>query len=336
MPRTPSLSSQTAALAAVLLASSAWAVPAPEALLKSALDDPAIPYQGRVMVTQWYGKQTRAEEMRVHFAPPSSVRREFLNPDGTVARVSVSDGDTERVARGGKIIVGDAVRSYEKIMPPDREREILLANYELISSTADKVAGRPVWLLILRPKIAGKAWQSMTLDQETRVVLRVKRYLPKRPFASQASFTTFEPGKTQDASLFRIEDSTLAVIAAHGLEPDFMTLEQLAQKTGRASRLPAELPGGFVFESADAFKVGKGSVAHARYTDGLTVLSIFETERPVHLPKSGAMAPSSAFPGALRASRAGKVLNWRAGDRHYTLMADLSRELLAEIARALK
>lgn len=226
------------------------------------------------MVTQWYGNQTRAEEMRVHFAPPASVRREFLNPDGTVARVSVSDGDTERLVRGGKIVVGDAVRSYEKVMPPEREKELLLANYELTSSTADKIAGRPVWLLVLRPKISGKAWQSMTLDQETRVVLRVKRYLPKRPFASQASFTTFEPSKPQESSLFQLEDSKAPTISAHGMEPDFMTLEQLAQKTGRASRLPAELPGGFVFESADAFKVGKGSVAHARYTDGLTVLSL--------------------------------------------------------------
>ncbi len=336
MRRTPSSNNATAALAAVLWASSAWALPAPEELLRSALADPAIPYQGRVMVTQWYGKQTHAEEMRVHFAPPSSVRREFLKPDGAVERVSVSDGDTERVARGGKIVFGDAVRSYEKVMPPDRERAILLANYELLSSTADKIAGRPVWLLILRPKIEGKAWQSMTFDQETRVVLRVKRYLPQRPFASQASFTTFEPGKAQDQALFRLDDSTAAVVAAHGMEPDFLTLDQLAQKTGRASRLPAELPGGFVFESADSFKVGKGNVAHARYTDGLTVLSIFETERPVRLPKSGSLGVSSAFHGALRASRAGKVLNWRGGDRHYTLMADLSRELLAEIARALK
>ena len=325
-----------ASAAVALLALGARALPAGEDLLQSALASPAIAYQGKVMVTQWYGRQTRAEEMRVHFVPPDNVRREFLSPDGSVARVSVSDGERETVSRGGRAVVGDAIRSYEKVMPPEREREVLLSNYDLVVGTADKVAGRPVWLLTLKPKIEGKAWQSMALDQETRIVLRVKRYLPRRSFASQASFTSFEPNKPQAEELFRLGETTSSAVAAPSLAPDFMTLEQLAKETGRASRLPRVLPGGFVFESADSFKAGRNRVAHARYTDGLTALSIFETERPVRIPKSGMMATSAGFPGTLSASRAGKVLRLRAGDRHYTLMGDVSRELLADVARALK
>ena len=336
MPRNRTFSKLAAAIAAALLAVPVAAMPAAEELLHSALASPTIPYQGKVMVMQWYGKQTRAEEMRVHFAPPDNIRREYLTPDGTVSRITVSDGEHETVSRGGKVVVGDAVRSYEKVMPPEREREILLSNYDLLVSTADKVAGRPVWLLTLKPKIEGKAWQSMALDQETKVVLRVKRYLPRRAFASQASFTTFETNKPQDESLFHLGATTSAAIAAPSLAPDFMTLEQLAKETGRASRLPQALPGGFVFESADAFKAGSSRVAHARYTDGLTVLSVFETDRPVRIPKAGVMTTSAGFPGALSASRAGKILKLQSGDRHYTLMGDLSRELLADAARALK
>lgn len=334
MRPSPTSSRAAAALAALLLGVPALAAPSAEELLQSALASPSIPYQGKVMVTQWYGKQTHAEEMRVHFAPPAKIRREYLTPDGRVSRVSVSDGEFEQVSRGDKSVVGDAVRSYEKVMTPEREREVLLSNYELIIGTADKVAGRPVWLLTLKPKLEGKAWQSMALDQDTKVVLRVKRYLPRRSFASQASFTSFEPNKPQAEDLFALAASTAS--AAPALTPDFMTLEQLAKETGRPSRLPQALPGGFVFESADVIKAGRGRAAHVRYTDGLTVLSIFETERPVKLPKSGMIAVSAGFPGALSASRAGKVLKLKAGDRHYTLMADVARELLAEVARALK
>ena len=193
-----------------------------------------------------------------------------------------------------------------------------------------------MWLLTLKPKIEGKAWQSMAVDQDTKIVLRVKRYLPRRSFASQASFTSFEPGKAQDPTLFLPGGSTSTTVAAPSLTPDFMTLEQLAKETGRASRLPRTLSGGFVFESADVFKAGKNRVAHARYTDGLTVLSIFETERPVKLPKSGLIETNVGFPGALSASRAGKILKLKSGDRHYTLIGDLSHELLADVARALK
>ena len=311
-------------------------MPAADELLQSALATPAIQYQGKVMVTQWSGKQTRAEEMRVHFVPPDNIRREFLAPDGRVARVSVSDGEFESVSRDGKVVVGDAVRSYEKVMTPERERELLLSNYELQVSTSDKVAGRPVWLLTLKPKLTGKVWQSMAVDQETKIVLRVKRYLPRRSSASQAYFTSFEPGKVQDPSLFHLGGSTTTAIAASALAPDFMTLEQLAKETGRDPRLPKSLPGGFIFESADVIKAGRGRAAHARYTDGLTVLSIFETDRPVALPKSGMIETGSGFPGALSASRGGKVLNLDTGGRHYTLMGDLSKELLGDVARALK
>lgn len=288
------------------------------------------------MVTQWYGKQTRAEEMRVYFSPPGRVRREFLAPDGSVSRVSVSDGERESVSRGGKVFIGDAIHSYEKVMTPEREREVLESNYDLLVATADKVAGRPVWLLTLRPKIKGKAWQAMSLDRETKVVLRVKRFLPRRAFANQATFTSFEPGKAPDESLFDLVAATAAPAASSPLTPDFLTLEQLAAETGRASRLPRTLPGGFVFESAGAFKAGRSPVAHARYTDGLTVISVFETERPVRLPKAGRLETAASFPGVLNASRAGKVLRLKAGGRHYTLMGDVSRELLGEAARALK
>lgn len=339
MPASPISSKGRAAAFAGLLpllfpSCAAAAIPAAEELLQSALTSPAIPYQGKVMVTQWYGKQTRAEELRVHFAPPDNVRREFLTPDGAVSRVSISDGEREAVTRGGRTVVGDAVRSYEKVMPLERERELLLTNYELSVATAEKVAGRPTWLLTLKPKIDGKAWQTMALDQETRIVLRVKRYRPRRFSARQASFTSFEPNKPQDEAMFRIQAATAS--AAASLAPDFMTLEQLAKETGRTSRLPQTLPAGFVFESADALKAGGSRVAHARYTDGLTVLSVFETGRPVRLPKSGLAAAGPGIPGSLSVSREGRVLNLKAGDRYYVLMGDLSHELLADVARALK
>jgi outer membrane lipoprotein-sorting protein len=290
------------------------------------------------MVTQWYGKQTRAEEMRVYVHAPDKIRREFLTPDGTVARVSISDGDLESVhlSRAGKTVIGDAVRSYEKVLPEQLERELLLSNYELSSSTGESVAGRPTWRLTLKPKTEGKAWQAFWLDHETKIVLRSKRYLPKRSFASQAQFTSFEPRKPQPASLFDVGSSSSGAIAARNLAPDFLTLEQLNQAVGEQSGLPKTLAGGFVFESADVFPIGKSKVRHARYTDGLTVISLFITDRPVKLPKGGILpAGTSRLPGALRASRAGKLIHWQVGKRHYTMMGDVSRELFGDIAKSL-
>jgi outer membrane lipoprotein-sorting protein len=339
MPRIPSSSRLAAAIVlASVPAAYAAAAPDPVTLLDATLAPPSVAYQGHVTVTQWYGKQTRSEEMRVFVSPPDKIRREFLSPDGSVTRVSVSDGDEESVflVRAGKTIVGDAVRSYEKVLPPDMERDTLLSNYELSSSTADDVAGRPTWRLTMKPKMEGKPWQVLWVDQGTKVVLRSRRYIPKRSSASRAQFDSFDLRKPQDDALFQVAETTSEVIEARGLAPRFLTLAQLGEVSGVKSRLPESLPGGFVFESADVLPVHDRKVLHARYTDGLIVISLFQTDRRVKIPKGGIISSGGAsLPGPLRASSAGKLIQWGGGRRYYTLMGDVSRELIAEIVKSL-
>ena len=73
------------------------------------------------------------------------------------------------------------------------------------------------------------------------------------------------------------------------MTPDFLSIDEMEKATGRETELPAELPGGFAFESADYFDVGKDMVRHLRFTDGLAVLSVFLTDKPVRLPRGSAM-----------------------------------------------
>ena len=119
-----------------------------------------------------------------------------------------------------------------------------------------------------------------------------------------------------------------------------MSLSDLGKATGKEVPFPSALPAGFAFESADFFHVNRSLVRHARYTDGLAVVSLFATERPVRLPKGGtfSVAAPSSRKGAksLRLSSAGRVLSWKRGRLHYTLMGDLSRELMESIASRLK
>jgi negative regulator of sigma E activity len=310
--------------------------PPVETLLDWSLEGPTSAYRGRMMFTQWFGKQARAEDVEVYHEG-DRVRREFLAPDGTPARVIVSDGERQEVhlVKKGKVLRGDAVKSYEKLMPPERERELLLKNYRLTASGPQDVAGRACWILEIAPLVAGKPEQRLWIDQDTHVVLENKRLLPGRAFAAMVRYTRFTPAADLDDSLFELDDTTAAK-AGKGLEPDFMTLEQLNAETGKHASLPAELPAGFVFESADFFTVNKSTVSHARYTDGLSVLSVFLTDKPVRLPK-GAPAPQSGLPGAsLRLSSAGRLLQFRRGRAHYTLVGDVSKELLQRIAKALQ
>jgi len=326
------------ALAAVLPARAG--APAADKLLDKVLAPPDLTYSGRTMVTQWFGKQARAEEVDVLIATGGRARRRFLAPDGRVLRVVVSDGETEQVyvPRLHKIYAGDAARTYEKIMPAEKERDLLVENYDLAVSGPETVAGRPTWILQLTPKTPGKPSQRLWVDQQTGVVLENKRFLPERSFAAMSRFVTFQPGAAAAQDDFKVVDASASVMHPAGLEPAFLSLEELNAATGRAANFPEKLPGGFHFESADYMTVGRHSVREIRYTDGLAIVSIFLTDRPVQLPKQGTTFVSTPAQGmsALRLSASGKVLNWRRGREYFTAMGDVSRELLLAISGSFK
>ena len=321
-----------AVLAFLPTAGWAAAVPDPGELLDAALSAPARSYQGRLMVTQWSGRQTRAEDVRIFYSPANRYRWEFLRPDGSVSRIAISDGAREQIMllREGKTLSGESERGATKLMFPEKEKELLLQNYRLSVSGPDKIAGRAAWVLELDPLDPGKPHQQLWFDQETRVILAIKRYLPKKHFATLSRFTHFEPKPSLPETLFALKADSAAVVDT---TPDFLSIEELEKATGRRTDLAEELPGGFAFESADFFEVGKDIVRHLRYTDGLAVVSIFLTDRPVHLPADGTTGPSRLSPpGSLRLSSTGKVLAFKRGRQHYTLMSDVSRELLERIA----
>lgn len=343
MPRTRKATSPRWTLALLLAAASSAAQtpPDPRQLLDDALS-PEVSFKGRMMVTHWFGKQTSAEEVEVYHGPANLYRREFLSPDGAVTRVQVSDGDVEEnfSVKHNKVVSGDAVKSYEKIMKPEREMQLLLENYELsVSTKTDEVAGRKAWVLELKPKVAGKPWQKLWIDQQHGLILENKRYLPKRHYAVLSRYSRIEVDDSLDPKLFELSLSSSAVAGtAHGLEPDFMTLDELKKASGKSVSFPPALPDGFVFESSDFFPWGAQTILHARYTDGLAVLSLFQTDKPVRLPKgaTAAVAPPPAKGSSIRLAAVGRVLSWKRGKQYFTLMGDVSSDLLQKVSASLK
>ncbi len=313
----------------------AGALPDAQPLLDAALSAPDRPYQGHLTVTQWSGRQTHAEEVEVYYSPTNRYRWEFLAPDGSVTRSIVSDGanETTWLAHPGKAVTGEAVRTATKLMMPERERELLLKNYRLSVTGPDSVAGRKAWVLVLRPLVAGKPHQLLWIDTETQIILSIKRFLPGMQFATIARFTHFKLNPSLSDVTFKLSiDSSVPVTG--DMTPDFLSIDELEKTTGRETDLPDMLPGGFAFESADYFEVGKEMVRHLRFTHGLAVLSIFLTDKPVNLPRGGMSRPAPPLspPGALRLASTGKVYAFQHDRQYYTLMSDVSRDLLEHIA----
>ena len=325
-----------------VLALPLWAqFPDAETLLLESLRSPSISYEGEVKVTRVFGGKTRVETAHVLFRSPQWSRWEFRSPEGRASRIVVSDGNEQKVllVRRGVLIKGGAVKSVFKEINEEQEFALLRKNYSFKVAGQETVAERPVWVLEVTPRASGKLSQRLWIDQETRAVLGNQRFGRQDPFRVESRFVRFQPRASVDPGRFRLEISPEMRVMEPPVDPDFLPLDQLNRRGEKMAQFPSELPGGYVFESGNIFKLRGQGVRHLRYTDGLSVVSLFETDRPVRLPKGHSMR--RFFESAMRrqplfSSSAGPVLQWKMGGHHYTLMGDCSKELLQEMSEKIR
>ena len=311
-------------LAIVTPAAAAPAAPDPVQLLDQAYAGPARPYEGRVILTRWSADRSTSEEANVFFSPPSRYRLEFLSPDGSVNRVVVGDGQRQEIelVKEGRSFTGtsdDALTPRQR----DDERRLLLANYKVSFGGAENVMGRPTWIVDLTPAVAGKPAQRMWIDRETRAVLATRRTLASEKTGASSRFTQFETKSTLPASLF-------AGVAAPAIEKSKSDRKaETTQVSAARPTDPARLLGGFALRDADLFDVKGATVRHLRYTDGLIPISLFVTRAPVD---SAGIAPASAESPQNLLSTPVQVNQWKDHGNHYTLVGEVSPELLKQMS----
>lgn len=312
-----------------VMAASASAAMNAEAVLKKALDGPTVPYAGEVTITHWSGRAAHAEEARVYVASPDRYRYEFLTPTGDVNRVVVGTEGFEYVLipDHDKILHGHAAHGTEMKRPSDKTFALLSANYRTSPPEEDEVAGRNVLMVELTPTVDGKPSERLWLDPETGVVLALRRYGPKTSDAAALRFVRFEPNAEFDSDFFDIETTTESVVKDHGLRETNKSLEDLEKKGGP---YPATLLYGFVFTGGGRFRVQGETVTQLTYSDGLTVVSIFETALPVRAGDAAESENHSASEGltALPLHFPTQVVHGRRGKSFFTVMGDGNEALL--------
>ena len=299
-------------------------MPDPEILLRRLLNNTGSPFQGVVVMTHWSGAHTQSEEARIVVAGPQRYRCEFLTPAGQIQRVVVSNGGREMVylPTRRRIFSGASIGAGPQ--PPRGDMDLLERNYEIRSVGTALVAGRPTWKVRLVPRAEGKPHQFLWIDQATGALLEIRRFLPDRPYAASVRYTEYVPAPQNQKQLFELTDADLPIPEEHGLSPQFRSFEEM----GSEGQVPAELPYGFVFESGNRFTAQGHPVTQYCYTDGLALLSLFQTPVPVQMsPRSnvdemGEGAPLTIPPQMVQGERKGA---------HFTLLGDSSPALLQAV-----
>lgn len=318
---------------------SAAALPQPVELIRRSLE-PSRAFQGNVLVEIASPGGARRKELRVASAPGGRYRRELYPRSGEPNQIAVSDGRVEWVydrARG-KVWKGSPPEPDYKRLGPEEEQELLKSNYRATVSAGEPVARRATWRLELRAKDGGLLRRRLWVDRKEGVVLRSESFRPDGMLSSWMSFTAISFPSAVDSTLFLFTPPAGASVVERS-EADYMEQDEAEQAAGFKPRLPARLPPGFVLESLDVLPRGKKRIVHARYSDGMTVLSLFQCPPRVRLDLGrGRKRPArlSTGRGTLSWEDEGTVLSWSAGGSRFALVGDLPEAELIRTAESLR
>lgn len=123
---------------------------------------------------------------------------------------------------------------------------------------------------------------------------------------------------------------------------DFLDLDEAAAQSGMAPMLPRRLPEGFVLESVNVLPYKGASILHARFTDGVGLLSLFQYPRTARLrlgwgklgrPKSVRVGLSR---GRMASTGDGKILDWKGARFRFVLIGPGSAESLRRVAESVE
>ncbi|MDI6869756.1 MAG: sigma-E factor regulatory protein RseB domain-containing protein [Bacillota bacterium] len=311
------------------------AIPAPlaEQVLRKALAaDGTQTYVGTMVLFTWAVGNGDATVIKVRHRAPGQSRLEYLSSRNEPYLVTVDDGrhrwhyhPGERAASVGPS--PDFKANLEQSLG------LLRHNYHLQYGGTGEVTGRITDIVELVPRGCRQPAQRLWVDRETGVILRTEQYRFDGSLAALTLFTAFEPAESLPPELFRL-NLPKEVRVTTGFDAA-ARLEDLAEASGIAVRMPTELPPGFVFDGASVNRTDKENIVHLRFTDGLSVISLFEQPAQpftrYRLKGAKAVALKSGR-GWLHEECGGYVLNWTSGGINFTLVGEVAAEVLIRLA----
>lgn len=270
----------------------------------------------------------------------------------TTEAVVLHDGDREKIENPGQDGRGawamtDGSRRYT-FLPKDRvllvseqsgvgKANLLLLNYKPEYAGMDKVAGRRVYVVDLVPRREGRPSKKLWIDREHYTILRSVDYSASGDERGGMETIKIAYNAKVDPGAFRLPPSSdvRRIEACVSSSP-----ASLNGKLGFKVVAPGYIPSGYRLEGYYLYNCQcrcNHSSAQLTYTDGLNVISVFETSAKV------ACANGSCSMGAQRSgkcavegcemARAGRILR---GDKMVVVVGDLPAEEIRRMAESTK
>lgn len=335
--------SAPAALCLTLALPATAAAPSPasvDILFSLAVRPPNVHYKGRKLVVTRHGNQSLAREVKVYYSPPNRWRHEVLGPSGTVLKTTIQSGRNEwiRAAGSDKVILRDVRRIRRGEFDGESLHGLLRANYELKNAGKKEFLGIQANGIILEPRAGAGSKRALWVDPATGIVVLRRESSHDGKRMQESRLTRLEIAENLPSELFRPEFPDDPEVVEEDERPRIESAAHLAGLGLARSLWRESLPFGYRLDSVNAVAVGPETVVHMRYTNGLSLLSLFVSPRAIDaedLRVEEGLDPASES-GVAAVTWAGGVLIWKDGGRHFLLVGDLSRGKLAHLRGLLR
>ncbi len=249
-------------------------------------------------------------------------------------------------------------------MQPDRMGEFLVRNTQLLQRFYDIrvldggiVAGRDTYLIEVEPKMAGRPSRKVWMDKEAGVILKMENYDSQKRLQLLLAFSEIDFEPEIDDEVFQPrrkppeppEPQERDRGELWNYEQGKLDLGKIRKEVELDVIVPDQPPEGFILQSVQAVSFGRRRNVHLRYTDGLSVLSVFQSLSAERGPggKREDRPPEDKPPwrdGKLEKMNIGGkdvevisggpmlIFRWSNNGIYLTLIGELEREEMARIA----
>ena len=293
-------------------------------------------YRGQQMVIDFSRLTPQVTRVTVVYELGGKERREYHGSRS----ISVIDGDYFYQYHPAKNLVvkrklpGEG--GYDSLRKESLEQT--LSSYHLESSPSEPIAGRESHMYAFSPKEAGsRPGRKVWVDVETGLILRMEIYSPDEKLFWRSVFEDIEYRYSASPASFTMPIPA-GVKVVEAAEEHCSSPAEAEEIAGLSLTLPGYLPGGFVRKCIRARRSRGHGEIKVLYSDGLSLLTIFESSRfrPFGGAGSGLPVRVGERPASLHTMGLVSALNWESSGAYLTILGELSREELLRVADSVR
>ncbi|HLJ55494.1 MAG TPA: hypothetical protein VKT77_10685 [Chthonomonadaceae bacterium] len=241
---------------------------------KSLISDTETPMRAEITMTQRRHGQTFTTKAHMVRGAHGRYRMEYVLPAEARGRIVFSDGQTNWQYEPTQNVIA---RTELPVLPDaDRALEGLIeANYRIVLvSSHEAAADRPVYLVDLLPRHAGKSSQRRWIDRQSYKTLRLETRYTDGILARSMTYDQIAlPAVVTDADFQPMRAKSVRMVSAPTSAPDRRRND--FSRTAASLDLKPQLALGFKLIEISSSTVSDAPASQLLYCDGIETVSIF-------------------------------------------------------------